>query len=285
MKNRKNWIIFIAVVLMWGSSFQPMKIALTYVNASNFIAQRFALSALFLSPILIFMWKRIPKNPKTIGKLVLVGVIAVSFELLMNTGLRLEQSGISAMITYTQPLFVFSLSLLFLAERAKLWKLFGILVGFLGVSILLTRNISALGALSYSIGLLIIGAFLWAVSIVYYKKSLSNTEPVVTNIFVLVVGAIFSAIVSLIGEGFYFPSSTDYLIPLLYSAGIPASLGGTLWFLLLRDEEATVVSSSSLLIPITAFFFGWLILGESLDTRAIVSACLTMTGLYIVNRK
>jgi drug/metabolite transporter (DMT)-like permease len=71
-----------------------------------------------------------------------------------------ENSGLSSLVTYTQPLFVFCLAVLFLGEKASVIRVLGALTGFLGVIILYAEKISLTMNLLNPIFFLIFGAFL-----------------------------------------------------------------------------------------------------------------------------
>jgi len=58
----------------------------------------------------------------------------------------------------------------------------------------------------------------------------------------------------------------------------------TLWVLLLREEEATVLSSSSFMVPVAAIIFGWLILGETVEPKVLFGSALILAGVYMVNK-
>lgn len=261
-----------------------MKSGLSYVDPLNFVQHRFLFSALALSPFLIFLRRRVPRDRETLTRLVLLGVINALGIVATNIGLLSEKSGISAVLTYTQPLFVFCMAVPFLEEKAKASRLLGVLVGFLGVITLSLWKIGSTGIFTVSNVLLVIGAFLWALSIVYYKKLLGHVDSIVANIFQLAVGVAILTVLNATIGGFLFPLSAGYISIVLYAAVAASSLGLTLWLYLLRDEEAMVLSSSSFIVPLSALFFGWLLLGENIELNSLLGSALIMTGVYLVNR-
>ena len=125
---------------------------------------------------------------------------------------------------------------------------------------------------------------LWAVTTIYYKKSLSHVDPVITNLFQMGLGSILLGLASAIHGGTVFPSSTEYLLAILYASIASSTVAFTIWIYLLREEEATVLSSSALTIPMVALIFGWLFLGETIRLQALIGALLIMLGVYLVNR-
>jgi len=284
LRRLRNWLLFLVVVLIWSSNWPVMKSGLNYVDAFNFVLHRLALSTIALSPLLIYYRTRIPNSRRDLAKLFLLGVISTVGIVATNTGLVYEGSGISAILTYTQPLFVFCIAAIFLKEEVKAIRLIGVLIGFTGVIILSIKGGQFVESFTYSTLLLIIGAFLWALSIVYYKRFLNHIDPIIANIAQLGVGALLLALISLPSGLFNFPTSMEYIPLLLYASIGATTIALTIWMFLLREEEAVVLASSSFIIPIVALIFGFILLGEIVGPTSLLGAALTLTGVYLVNR-
>jgi len=278
-----NLLLFLLLAFLWGTGWPATKIALSYVPPSSFMLQRFILSTIAMFPVFLILRKRIPRDTKTLEKLLLLCSINAFGVTATNTGLVGESSGIGAVLTYTQPLFVFCLAIPFLNEKLKMAKLAGTAVGFVGVVLLFLGNIGSLTLASSM--LMIFGAFLWAVTIIYYKRFLSHVDSFVTNFFQWAFGIIPLAALNLYSGGFFFPQEATYLWMVLYTAIGSACIGWTIWLFLLRKEDATVVSSSSFIVPLVALFFGWLLLGENMTIESILGSALVLLGVFLVNRK
>lgn len=284
MRRLRNWLLFFLVVLIWSSNWSVMKSGLVYVEPLTFVFHRFLISSFSLLPAAILLSRKTPRKRGDLAGLLFLGMINAFGILSTNIGLAGEQSGLSAVVTYTQPLFVFCMAVPLLAEKARLERILGIIIGFLGVVAISTRGDALLEGLTSSILFLLGGAFLWAVSIIYYKKFLSHIEPVITNIFQMSFGAVLLGLIAASSGDLGFPQSTSYLLMLLYASVGASALAFTIWIHLLREEEAMVLSSSSLVVPMVALFFGWLLLGETVDPQSLVGAILVVLGVYLVNR-
>jgi len=284
LKRLRNWLLFAVVVLLWSSNWPVMKSGLEYVDPLNFVLHRLVISALTLAPLLAALQNKVPRNRRDLAALYLLGVISSAGIAATNIGLVYEKSGIGATLTYSQPLFVFCMAVPFLGERVNASRLLGVLVGFLGVVVLSMKEV-AIGSFTFSVLLLLAGAFLWAVSVVYYKKFLGHIDPIVTNIVQLSVGSLLLGVVDAVSGRFLWPMSMEYLSIVLYASIGASSIGLTLWLFLLRDEDATVLSSSSMAVPLVSFLFGWLLLQETVEPRSILGAVLIVVGVYLVNRE
>jgi len=285
LKRPRNWVLFLFVVFVWSSGWSVMKVALTYVDPLNFALQRFALSTLALSPLLIYVRGKIRIDRRSALKLLLLSSVNTASIVQTYWGLSYETSGVSAILTYTQPLFVFCLCVLFLRNEAKPMRLVGAFVGFFGVIVL---SVGRAGSIQFSsnIGdvLLLSGAFLWAVAIVYYKKSLGDVDPILTSIIQQALGAVIVAPLVLSVESFSFPLAQPYLMMVLYLGIFGSGATVFLWLYLIRQEDVTVLSLSTFLIPMIAVFLGWLVLAENMQPVSFLGIAMILAGLYLTNK-
>ena len=79
-----------------------MKTSLTFVYPLNFLRQRFFFAALALSPMLLFNYRKLPRDRESFGKLLIVSFINVTSFTATLVGLANEGSGIASVLTYTQ---------------------------------------------------------------------------------------------------------------------------------------------------------------------------------------
>jgi drug/metabolite transporter (DMT)-like permease len=247
------------------------------------VFQRYFLSVIALSPLLFLTSKSIPRDKATIAELCLLGSINAASTILLTVALVKETSGISAVLTYTQPLFVFCLSALLLRDELQSNRLVGAIIGFCGVLVLSLTKSGFFEILPVSVLLLLMGAFLWAIAIVYYKKRLSHVDPVIATIFQLLIGSL--GLVPLIAdsEGFFMPLTVTYILLILFLSVVCTALGFALWVYLIREEDVTVLSSSSFSIPVVALILAWLFLGEGLGYLTYVGIVMILFGIYLVN--
>ena len=285
MKSLRNWLVLLFVVFIWGSNWPIMKTALTFVGPLSLSIQRAAVSFLVLLPFVLIARKGLPKDRGTITKLLILGLINIVAVVPQYVALLYLSSGISAVLNYTQPLFVFCLSIIFLQGRTSTVRLVGSLIGFFGVAVLSLGEVKSFGEIAwFAIILLITGAFFWAVTIVYYKKNLTHVDPTSINALQQAMSVIFVTPLALQLEGPSLPLSSSYALMILYLALFGSVIAQNLWLWLLKEEDVTVVASSTFLIPLIAVFLGWLVLGERLTAIPILGMILILTGIYLVHR-
>lgn len=259
-----------------------MKIGLNILQAPvAFVLHRFLVSAAVLFPGFVLLRGRLPKDRGTLVKLFVLCLVFVSVIVTQASGLMEESSGIGSVLSYTQPLFVFCLAVPFLSERVTVIKVAGVVVGFLGVVVLFLGRLGAVPV--HSILVLLFGAFLWAVSVLFYKKFLTHVDPFVTHFLQLAVGSVFLCAWVFGTSGFVVSVDVTYVGLLIVSSTGALAAGNVLWLYLLKREEATTLSGSSLIIPAVALLFGWWILGENPSFESVLGSGLTLAGVYLVN--
>jgi drug/metabolite transporter (DMT)-like permease len=283
--NAKHWLLFLSAALFWGASWSAAKLALAYVPPLNFSAQQFLLSTLVLLPLLIVNRRHLPTDRKTVIRLLVYSLINAMNIAVTNVGLQYESSGTSAMLTFTQPLIVFGLSIWLFHAKVRLTKVLGVVIGFVGVTVLSLKGSGVDLSFSSASLLLIGGAFFWALSTVFYKKYLNHVNRIVVTTAQFAVGCLVLFSFGGVFEGF--PVSTDplYLGILAYMAVVPTVMGSMIWLYLLSREDATELSTYGFITPIMAMLFGWWLLDESVTVRAVLGVVLIIVGVYLVQKR
>ena len=261
-----------------------MKVSLSSVGPLNLALQRFLIAALTLTPILLYVGGNVPRDRALFLKLLTLGVINAASIIPMYSGVAYETSGVSSILTFTQPLWVFLLCVFFLKGEVNSRRILGAIVGFFGVLVLsLGRADIVLASSGVGDILLLIGGFLWAVAIVYYKKNLTKVDPTLASVIQQSVGVIVVAPLAWSVEGFSFPLTESYLLMLLYMSVFVSGIAVWVWLRLIREEDVTVLSLSTFLIPMIAVFLGWLFLAESIRPISLLGMGMILMGTYLTN--
>ena len=277
----KNWLMFMSMAVFWGLNWSITKTGLSFVSPTTFVLQRFLFFSISFFPVLFLLRARIPRDRDTVLKIVILCMINVSQIVTTNIALSEQSSGMGAVLNYTEPLFVFCLAIPFLEEEISVLKVTGVLVGFGGVFVLFYRSMSSFTFVSAAI--MVLSAFMWAVTIVFYKKFLSHVNSFVASYFQYSLGAIPISVFALLSSTFAMPSDPTYLWILVYESIAVSAVGSTVWLYLTKKEGATVVAGSSLLVPVLALFFGWLLLNEEIRIESVIGSALILTGVFLVN--
>jgi len=116
-----NWILFIALSVIWGSSFILMKEGMNVLSPYQVAALRIASAGIVLLPFVVKAWKQIPKN-KIVAVLLsgLVGNFIPAF-LFCIAEVRVDSS-IAGILNALTPLFTIIVGFFFLICNPALKK-------------------------------------------------------------------------------------------------------------------------------------------------------------------
>lgn len=281
MKYRKR-LLFAAMVFLWGLAWPVQKIGLGISYPFIFVAHRLLFTSVFLVAVSILTKARMPRDWKTLIRVTIYSLVSTLSFAATTVGLASHGSGFVSVLMYTQPIMVFILGVTFLGEAFSVLRLLGIALGFSGVAALFLQDGGS--ALSWTAFLVLIGAFFWAVGTVYYKLKLQSLDAQVVNLAQATSTTIVMFVASMLTEPLFEAWSTTYLATLAYAGIGAAGVGMTIWLVLLEDEEATLLSGSSLVVPVLALFFSWILIGEELNVQVLLGSLLVLGGVYLVNK-
>lgn len=284
-----QWIIMIALAIVWGSSYILMKRGLEFFPAMQVGAIRITISFLFLLPFAIWRIKRIKKEK--LKYFVIVGFLGSGISAFLfakaQTGL---DSQIAGMINSVAPLFVMVFGTLFFDVRVKWYNVAGVFIGLSGAIGLL----SASGNKSFDSNLgfgiyIIIATMLYAISINVVKKYLKETD----SLTITAISFVFIGVPSLI----YLLSGTDFVSRLSETPGAMKGLGylsllavlgtalaGILYNYLIKISSVLFSASVAYVIPIVAVMWGTND-GEYFYPGYIVWIALIFAGIFLVNKE
>jgi drug/metabolite transporter (DMT)-like permease len=280
--NIRNKILFAVMVSMWALSWSVMKMGLNKAPPLAFVSHRFFIATVFFLGLHFISKIQIPREKQVLKK-ILIYILFMTLQVaLTSIGLTSQKSGVASILVYTQPIFVFILAIFFLKEPFSIPRFLGIILGFSGVAALFFEDVVA--TITWASLLLIVGAFCWAIGIVYYKHELQNWDVRFVNLVQAFVTSVTLYLVSLAVEPPFLSWDLSYIMILFYIGIGALGVGMTIWLVLLKNEDASVLSSSVLIVPALALFLGWLLIDESLTLNSIIGSIMTITGIYLVNQ-
>ena len=288
MKSKFSpWIIFISLVLVWGSSFIIMKYALMGFSAVQIGATRIIFACLFTS---IFAFKSIREFRKTdILHLMIVAFLGNSIPyVLFPIAINHIPSGIVGITNSMTPLFTLVVGIIAYRRKLKPLKFLGVFIGLIGTLILINpfSSNSLVGTNWPYILLALCAAACYGISINSISK-LNHLSPQAITLFAL-IGASIPSIIILIFTDFSSTilSKSDILVPFLAVAFLGifgTSLSMVVFNKLISITTPIFAASTTYVIPIVALVWG-IIDGESLLLNHFLGMVVILLGVRIVNR-
>ncbi len=282
-----NWLIFILLSLIWGSSFILMKEGLLHLSAYQVAALRIVFAGLILLPWAIKYLPLIPRNK--LGIIFLSGVLGSLFPAFLFC---IAEEGIDSALAGTlnslTPIFVIMVGALFFNSKTSFNKIAGIVIAFMGSFLLLLSK----GHMQESKNLLYISYVVLAT--IFYGINVNMVHRHLHHIGSLPIAAValslnaIPALIVLVFTGYFSLPLADSNI--LYATGSAAVLGifGTalasiLFYVLIKRAGAVFSSMVTYGIPMVANGWG-LLYGEEVGWKQILCLLIILTGVFVANR-
>lgn len=278
--KQRGLIEFVLLASIWGSSFLFMRLGAQEFGALPTAGVRVTIAALFLLPLLLWRGQgaQLAQHWK---KIFFIGILnsgvpfaCYSFALLsINTGL-------SAILNATAPLFGALIAWVWLKDRPHGWRIAGLLLGFGGVALLAWDKASFKpDASGLSTGWAVLACLLaclcYGISASYTKRYLGGIPALVTA-----TGSQLGATLGLALPTFWLwpqhpPSSTAWLA-LLAVGVLCTGVAYILYFRLIESMGPAGSMTVTFVVPVFAMIYGALFLNEN------VSAWMVFCGAIIV---
>lgn len=289
MKNSKLLIIlaFIAIYVIWGSTYLFNKIAVTELPPFFLVSIRFFVAG----GLMIFLAKIFKQDLRISKKQLTNSMIASFFFLIYGNGvfvwaLKYIDSGFGALIAASQPVFVLLLLRLIDRKPMKRKSIIGIFLGMFGMYLLVSQQELTTSENSLlGIFMMLTCVLSWSYGSVFVSKAeLPKSFMVSTGYQMLFAGAVlcFASI----------SFQEDWISPVFWSPKVFGALGFLIVFggiiaftsfnFLLKNVDTEKVSTSAYVNPVIALLLGWFFLNEKLTTQSIIASIILLTGVYFI---
>src|SRR6266540_260993 len=184
--SRLDWLVFIALGGMWGSSYLFIKIGVETLAPFTLVALRLGIGLAVLATVVTIAHEPLPRSPRIYGHLLVMAVINIVLPFwLITTAEQHVDSAPAAILNATVPLFVIVIAALFLRdEPITVNRLVGLGVGFAGVVILTSKGLGSLGSADLTGEIALIGsAISYAAGAVYAKRNVHGLRPMIPALF------------------------------------------------------------------------------------------------------
>ncbi len=279
----RGWVVpFIALGAIWGASFMFMQIAAAELGPLPTAALRVGLGALFLLPLLIWRGQ---------ASLLRQHWLPVLFVGMLNSGIPFTlfafallsiTTGLSSIINASVPMFGALVAWLWLGERPGRWRIIGLVLGFVGVSLLAWDQA---GIKSNQMGLHPLWAMLaclgacisYALAASFTRLYMQNVPPLVSATGSLIGAALLMAVPAVWLWPAQVPSANTWA-SLVVLGALCTGVAYLLYFRLLASATPSRALAVTYLIPVFAVGYGIALLGEHVTAGMGLSAGVILLG-------
>jgi drug/metabolite transporter (DMT)-like permease len=281
---------FVALCIIWSSTWLAIKFGLRDLPPVSFVAIRFIIAVAVLLAISIGRVPLLPKDRGDFKLLAWTGVLmfCLNYALLFWAELYVS-SGLSAVLQATIPIFGMVFAHFVLPNEAlRSARIAGALVALGGVAVICSRLLDFGGLLAFWGGVAIVfGAAGAAFSNVLLKARAIQLAPAMIAAWQMIFGLIPLIAGGLLLEGnpFHFHWTARAIFCLFYLAIPGSAIAFLLLYWLLPRMSVTNLQTISFITPPGAVLFGWLLGGESFSLWSLTGGALVLIGVWLIFRK
>jgi len=281
------WAAFVIVCTVWGSTWMAIKIGLETIPPFFSAGVRFVIAAVLLGLIIRLRGIALPLDRNAWRVYLALGIpgYAIPFAL-VYWGQQYIPSALSSILFAAFPFWVAIFSHMLLTnERLDSYKIGGILVGFMGLLVIFSRDVHWTGILGlWGMSAVLLSTALGGFSLVVVKKYGMSISPFSLNFVAMGMTAIL-----LLGLSFLLEQEADVVwntsavASVLYLAVISSVLTFVVYFWVLKKVEAVYLSLTTFVSPIIAILLGAVFMGERLAATVYIGAGLVLSGILFAN--
>jgi drug/metabolite transporter (DMT)-like permease len=282
------YVAFIALSLIWGVSFLFIKLGVGDMGPTGLVLVRSVSGAVAL--VLLMAVLRKPMfGPGWTSRILPFAIMAVINAILpwaaIAWGEERITSGLASILNATATLWTAILVFWIVpAERPTPLNYVGVLVGIVGVGVLVLPDIKAYGLSGSVLGILavLVAAFSYALASVYQRTKLRGMSVYEQSTGQTIVTALLSIPIAA-------PSLPHFHFGLVsFSAVVALGVFGTavaylLFYYVMNSLGAVRATAVTLVVPVTAVFWGVVLLGERLTVGTVAGMVIILAGIVLTN--
>ena len=282
-----NWLLFLVLSLIWGSSFILMKESSVDLNGWQIGSIRIVAAGLFFLPFALFHVKDIPASKLLLvllsgflGNLFPAFLFAIAIEKKIN-------SSMAAILNSLTPLLVILIALLFFKANIDRKKIIGVTVGFAGL-LILTLSKGGITIDNYPFTLLVLLAtFFYGLNVNIVSRHLKGVDPFKMATVSLAFMALFAGavlwhqeVVSIIRYDVAARKAVVYAVLL---GVVGSAIATVMFYVLIKRAGGLFASLVTYGIPVVGIMWG-LLFGEEITAIQVGCLAIILSGVYLANR-
>lgn len=286
----REWGAFVLLGTIWGSSFLWIKIAVGEIGPATLAAIRLAFGLAGLLTVAWLTRQRFATLRTHLPAYIFMGVFntALPFVLISWAETRID-SGLAAILNATMPLFAIVISHFWLTdEKMTLTRLIGLVTGFIGVIVLVSREFGprGVGGTIWGQVAMLAAAASYALSATFSRRHLRGHPPLVqATMVVLIADAITWTVAPVMDHPLLLPHRGLTWFALAWLGLLGSCTAYLLYFYLINAWGATRASLVTYVFPAIGLLLGIIFLHEVADWHLVVGSALVVGGILVVNSR
>lgn len=290
-ETRRAWLAWLAICLIWGTTYLAIKIALDTIPPLLVGGLRYIIGGAVMVAVLRQQRRRLPP----VSAWPTQAVIGFTMLSLGNGGVVIAEqyltSGLTAVLVGTSPFWMVGIDAAFPGgKRLRLQQVIGMTVGFSGIVLLVWPDVTANFTFSPPYGGLVVGVIAvqiacigWSIASSYSKRHAQSADVLGTATLQMIFGGIFMALAATLrGEWTHLSFTLSTSAALAYLAILGSVVAFVAYSYALKHLPISVVSLYTYVNPVIAVALGALLLHEPFGIRQLAAAGVIALGMVII---
>lgn len=278
-----TFLSYLFTIILWGSAFPMIKIALNDFSAESLSAFRLILATIILLPFVII--KKLPTPElRDIPVIFILGFCGfVIYHTALNFGETLISAGISGILVSTTPIFSSALAYIFLKEHFSKWNWLSSLVAFIGISIISISKDDYTTINVLGVFIILLASFSESLYFTFQKKYIEKYGFIAFTLYTIMASSPFMLIfIPEIINDIHGATFTS-IVSVLYLAIFPTIIPYVLLAYIVKSVGVSDATMSLYLTPIVSLLLSYLLLDELPTTLTIIGGIITLLGVSLSN--
>ena len=278
----------IGLALIWGVSFLLIKVTVQDMSPPALLLFRSASGFVALGAIVLVTRRRL-FEPGWRGRLTSFAIMALTNAVIpwiaIAWGEERISSGLASILNSTTTLWTAVLIYWVMpSERPSLLNYVGVVVGFAGVVVLVYPTLAAQGLSGSVLGALavMVAGLSYAVNALYQRRRMRDVPVTEVSLGQLAASALIAvpiAVPSLPATHLHVAS----IAAVLTLGAMCTGVAYLLYYYVMNTLGAVRAAGVTYLVPVTAVFWGAVLLGETVSVTIVVGGLVILAGIVLTN--
>jgi len=278
----------VGLALIWGVSFLLIKVTVQDMSPEALVLFRSASGFAALAAILMLSGRKLfgPGSRRLIPSFVIMALTnAIVPWIAIAWGEERISSGLASILNSTTTLWTAVLIYWVMpSERPSAVNYAGVVVGFAGVVILVYPDLAAQGPSGDVLGALavVLASLSYAINALYQRRRMRSVPVAEISLGQLAAGAIIAlpiAAPSLPAIHFHVLS----IAAVVTLGAVCTGVAYLLYYYIINSLGAVRAAGVTYLVPITAVFWGAVVLGEAVSVSIVVGGLVILAGIVLAS--
>ncbi|TXD96245.1 DMT family transporter [Psychrobacter frigidicola] len=283
--SKRDLIIFFTLSFMWSLSFIFYRVGVPEFGALSFASLRLVFAGLTM---LVFVLLN-PKNREGIREnykvLAIVGLFSAAIPfVLFSFSAQSVNAGVLAVLNASVPMMSGFIASTFFNDKLSKKQILGLVIGIVGVVVLMSEHLFSghgQGSGLLPMGYALLACVGYATGANITKNYLQDLSPIAITAGSLIIASLVMLPIVVYEFPYGKSISLKAWLSVICIGVFSTAIALIFMNQLIKSIGAMRATSITLVIPIFAIVFGYVLLGEALDIGAIIGSIVILIGTYL----